>query len=928
MPKIRVEADLGNVFSDLDKLAAAAKKLSEGTEKEQKDSLNGVIKEAEKVSRVISQISKTDIAPKNLDNIVNQFEEIGKTVQGVETKLAKSSDFLWSGWMTKLGSRLKKAASDSKEFSKISQESIKNASEFVRTDGRIKAADFFKEYTLVNKGGKLIPERLQQEPKEGLPKMPEEQTVPSAAVGAAGMISRGAGFLGSAGILTAGYTIIQMIQGILASMGNAQDESIAYSDLRQSLGATTTNFEELRDSMRLATDGFGIAYNETAKLADEFVRASGTVRSTGSIARGVQLSAGFARGYGVAPGVATQFFGTAERTGDQSGRRLAVMIGEAVGKGDLSTKMADVLSALTAFMSRTAMQSFTAPGTTEFLSMLSSLTGSGLPGLKGNPMGAVSMLEMADAAIRQGGAFGEASKNFSLALYNKKAPGFDVYDFDVLNSQGSFGTFRKAFGEDSPAFQMAAQRGDAGTMERYKKFAEVGDVPLLTMQMEELGERFGRDTRELANTIKTQFGFANSQQAAAFYNAFSTQEKTGDTLKRLAEAGVDVDTADPRSVSILAGLTQDPKLFDAQKRKLLAMEEIPTKEKIALTTGTQGEMEKAVLKLTSIYDSTADEGKRLRELQIKTSNAMQEIVSKLIPAVITIKDIMVDTFLRPAAKWLGADTTMLESQDFGSIEKVREDLLSLDNNNERIQRLQHRINEVTENPDYYPPEYAGKLENEMEMIRSEAGPYSSGIPLSLKNGMGEDRVKTPERAAVIKDISERHKLPEWVLPFLLNSEKSNATGKGSKSPKGAIGEWQIAPINLRDERNAGLDPRNFAEGGEMAARVVDDARRKYGDNWPAIIAYYNGGKPQGDPVSRGQLPPAEETRKYLKPLLKDKALGRDMDRGAPETQAPKKEVQKSLKVGGVFYLKDQSGRDIAEPIVIPDVGAPIPAGMA
>lgn len=85
------------------------------------------------------------------------------------------------------------------------------------------------------------------------------------------------------------------------------------------------------------------------------------------------------------------------------------------------------------------------------------------------------------------------------------------------------------------------------------------------------------------------------------------------------------------------------------------------------------------------------------------------------------------------------------------------------------------------------------------------------------------------------------------------------SGPNAVSPKGAIGEWQVMPQNFRP----GEDPRNPEHQRAAAQRVIEDARRLYGDNQEAIVAYYNGGRAAGDAVAAGRAPPAKETQDYL-----------------------------------------------------------------
>jgi soluble lytic murein transglycosylase-like protein len=115
-------------------------------------------------------------------------------------------------------------------------------------------------------------------------------------------------------------------------------------------------------------------------------------------------------------------------------------------------------------------------------------------------------------------------------------------------------------------------------------------------------------------------------------------------------------------------------------------------------------------------------------------------------------------------------------------------------------------------------------------------------------------------------VSAKSGVPREYLEHALQLENS---GEHAVSPKGAKGRFQIMKENLRQ----GEDPTNFEVGANAAARVLHDAISLYGHDERAVMAYYNGGREQGDLVHSGANPSNKETRNYVSRL--DKLNGKN-----------------------------------------------------
>jgi hypothetical protein len=123
-----------------------------------------------------------------------------------------------------------------------------------------------------------------------------------------------------------------------------------------------------------------------------------------------------------------------------------------------------------------------------------------------------------------------------------------------------------------------------------------------------------------------------------------------------------------------------------------------------------------------------------------------------------------------------------------------------------------------------------------------------------------------EESRILDGVSAKSGVPREYLEHALQLENS---GEHAVSPKGAMGRFQIMKGNLHQ----GEDPTNFGDGANAAARVLHDAISLYGHDERAVMAYYNGGREQGDLVHSGANPSNKETRNYVSRL--DKLNGKN-----------------------------------------------------
>lgn len=451
-----------------------------------------------------------------------------------------------------------------------------------------------------------------------------------------GLLSRrGLGIMGMGlGIGAAAWGVSKIAHGVREKIGAAQNEGITLSETRMMLGPLTTDFAALRNSVHALTEGFGVANNEAAQMAKEMAHISG------GVGEDLRTGAAFGRGYGIDPRQSTRFFAEARHFGatrnEADNRRLAILIGEAVTRGGTAHRMDEVLSAVGNFTQMAARTSLTTPAVGGFTSLLSSLTGLNLPGLRGDPGNAAGLITQADAAIRSGGRMGEASKSFMLAALTQQIPNFSALDLGLVNDQGAFGTVASTFGPESPAYKMAEAMGDKGAMARYRDYVARDDHQFtLTRKLRSMKALAGGNIDFFRKSIAGDFGLSDTQ-AAVLATATMSEQSLGRLEAGVRKAGLDPLTINPGSIARIAQLTNATDRSDiyAQRDRLLKMK-LSDPEKGELGTGDYGKLTDAVIRLTAKYDNL-DEGAAARQAQIDLDNKFEEFATKAVPLLTEI----------------------------------------------------------------------------------------------------------------------------------------------------------------------------------------------------------------------------------------------------------------------------------------------------
>jgi len=437
-----------------------------------------------------------------------------------------------------------------------------------------------------------------------------------------------------------------------AGLSETEKESVSYSQLRHMVGAASIDFDKLRDSTRGLTEGFGVTYNETVELAKQFAHTAAISPlddAASNIGKSLRDAVGLAQGYGVDSHATTQFLATQSMYGvtnnETDNKKLALQIGEAVGKSGTGAKYDEVLGVISNFTQMSANQSLMTPDVSSYTSLLGTLMGSNYAGLSKNPQVAGNVIGSLDQGFR--GANSDIQKNYIEGAFKRFNPVYDATDLQAIQESGVFGTAKNTFGKDSAIYQRALANGDTKQLTHLQALAENGgtDTPNLKVMMDDIlnvtkNADGSTDTKKAIRYVKNLFGTSSETVAGAALDAYQN-EKGFDYGAKLKEYGIDektVKTSQIPSLMAVMGGGDDGinKQYKALQDSGFIKPEQKSKMDAMLNDNKMEEFKKEVIKLTLANDS--DEGQVLKNATVSMDSNIQKLVDGLIPAVIMVKE--------------------------------------------------------------------------------------------------------------------------------------------------------------------------------------------------------------------------------------------------------------------------------------------------
>lgn len=796
----------------------------------------------------------------------------------------------------------------------------------------------------------------------------------SAGIGGGAMAGL-AGLLG--GIVALG--VGKAIGAVMGKVGDAQREFVGYDTLKRTLGDVDVSFGVLKESLRAASKSIDVTFEEGQKLGTEFAKISGMMPDQyKTLADEVRIGGGFGRGFGLELGAGNTFFAQMRQfqvTGNEhESRRLALLIGESIGKSGAFSKADEVLQAIasyTAQQTRLGLVSGNAPG---YAGMLSGMVGSHTPGL--DVAGSANLLSRVNSSIAGGGNAGEAGQNFLYAALGRRV-GLDPIQTQILQEQGAFGTGSATFGPGSVYARFA---------ERYRiatpGTATGSSETTLQMLMQQFRKVYADRPELMANAMSNFFGIGMNQAMAL---ALTSPNDLGGIERTLADSGFDWRKLTPDGIGALTRIQSGGRdVLDAQAQSLRSRTGIDAlnaeeekRLRIAQTSGNDDDLRAELIKLTASREQEKTDGSETRRATVGMLNLQQELAGKLVPLFtdmragilylagdkgkvgpMGIQKAILETESRERKESIGVqyeDKIKAAGQEAQAArkrhqdewEKVRQNRGSMseaefaqaqgelkklmDERNAAEQKVRDLAVERSKALD----EEDARLKRDLRDITSKA--YSSATPgtkptVSIPAGVTPDDIKggpattgnlrgDPWLMAELAETDRRLGLPSGTSAAQFDQESGWNPNAISKA--GAMGLAQVMPETLRSlEKRFGrkLNPYDPRDAVLIHRELMDENKRQFGTVDDALRAY-NGGWDMGrwsNPETSAYVPSIMAKRgQYSTPL--------------PDGVKPAGSIDQTQRVAieGTFTLNKPDGTPVAAPVQInTKVGAPMPSGAA
>lgn len=435
----------------------------------------------------------------------------------------------------------------------------------------------------------------------------------------------GAGLMGLVGGALA-LGISKVIGSVTEKMDEAEANAIANDRLKRALGDVTVSFGTLESSVRATADQTHVLYSEAAKLTGLYAKTGNIGASEyRTLAGEAGVGIGMSKSFGIDPsqGVNTlaQFRGLRLTNSDQDTRRMALLIGETIGKSDAFAKSAEVMDAIAGFATNQTRMSLGAANVGGYAGLFSSMVGSGIAGL--DPQNSAGILSRIIGTLQQGGGAGEASQFFSsmVAERNGLNPiAGSVWRESPLSSVG------QAFGGDTAVGRYLSKRG--------VKLPGGSGGSFYSQTMDQLKQQY-KDPWMLLEASSRHLGISKGQAAAMLDmqpnqmgelegrlgKDFDISKLKGEAIATMAK----VLTGDQGVLTSVAGELRSrtgSNALNADERKRLDA---------AMSSGDMEQMKQTLLTLTASRGQEQTQGKDIHDSKVAIENLKTLMASQLIP---------------------------------------------------------------------------------------------------------------------------------------------------------------------------------------------------------------------------------------------------------------------------------------------------------
>jgi hypothetical protein len=387
------------------------------------------------------------------------------------------------------------------------------------------------------------------------------------------------------------------------AIDQAENEALANDTLMRHVRDTGVDFEHLRDAVRETATGLRLTDAEMQRLSLTWVKATNE-RSSDVVMAGVNTAGGFARGYGMDPGVAVQAFGKAQYLGEDP-RKFALMIGDAVNEGKQTGQSEEVMHSLLHWSETASKLIVSGSNLRDYAAMYSGLNATGQPGLKGQ--NAESLIGQIDNSVRQGGMAGDASMAVTLR---------------ALGKRGITDPFQVQYLLDGGMFQKVGEGKNAPTM--------------FDAMREEVNNEYGSlPYYQRLNAMSRMLGI-NMRQTEAL-DKFKPGQigRTEETLKKY---NLSMGSIDPSAIGDIAEVTDPHSDLQGMRDRILKRNDVSEDEAKGIK-GASGEgLREQLIRFLAEHGQEKTVATRVQQSEADMSNGLTKAATGLVGVIADMKE--------------------------------------------------------------------------------------------------------------------------------------------------------------------------------------------------------------------------------------------------------------------------------------------------
>lgn len=355
----------------------------------------------------------------------------------------------------------------------------------------------------------------------------------SGAFGGGGLMGGIGGLAKGLGIGALAFGAYKIGQSVSEGYDLAKDRAGTLDTLKRQMGDVGVSYDRLKYLSDSVAPHSQMNSVERASALLQFNRAS---RGRGDATSGVNFGVGLSRSYGLDPSVGVGFVGgMANMNRRQNNSELAIMIAEAIDKSGSAARADEVMQAIQGYAASVSRMVMSTGGTAQYAGAYSSLMG--MNGMTNE--NATGILGAANASVMRMGAFGDASKNFTLMALNRHGR-LNPFQAMALSEGGLFGTRGDVFRSGGAIDKFVGGHANPGGDQSITNFDAIRGMIRSS----------GLPKWMQLDMAKNEFGVGSMSQAAALMNMSSGE--SGSLLRRMKAAGIDPNSVNADGLQALA----------------------------------------------------------------------------------------------------------------------------------------------------------------------------------------------------------------------------------------------------------------------------------------------------------------------------------------------------------------------------------------